>query len=78
MSPGTVPVRSAQCLHLSSHHAACDSRAAYEIGPNRCREKVETLTVKEYDVREAKAAIGRLATVSHLASDRHANCHSFV
>jgi hypothetical protein len=28
-----------------------------------CREKVETLTVKEYDVREAKAAIGRLATV---------------
>ena len=39
---------------------------------------METLTVKEYDVREAKAAIGRLATVCHLASGRHAGYHSFV
>jgi hypothetical protein len=39
---------------------------------------VETLTVKEYDVREAKAAIGRLATVSHQASGRHAGCHSVL
>jgi hypothetical protein len=47
-----------------------------------CREKVETLTIKEYDVREAKAAIGRLATVSRLIimsaatalSDRTGRC----
>ena len=39
---------------------------------------METLTVKEYDVREAKAAIGRLATVSCFASDHRGGCHSVV